>query len=380
MKVIVNAISIKEGGSLTVLRELLGRMAACHPDVEWTVMTGLATETDLGVTGHRIRIERFPWVEASPVHVRLWYQWVLPRRIRQASADVLFSLTNYLPDRSLSVPTLLLVQHAGHFSPRFQALTRARHPSLLSRSTLGLKSRWVYRSVSRASRIVVQTKTLARAIEEKCAVAPDKIAVVPHGPGLVTKGVAHVAPVGSWRLGYITKFGVQKNFGVVFRAARELRARGHDISLLLTLDERSPEYADIRSEIGAMGIEALIDNRGDVAISEICPLYDSLDVFIFASVCESFGFPMVEAMARGLPLMAADVDSNREVADDAACYFPADDAMALADRIEEVMGDGVRYRERVAQSVARAANFDWDRAAADTFVQLEMTARLGARA
>ncbi|MDC0033962.1 glycosyltransferase, partial [Alphaproteobacteria bacterium] len=64
--------------------------------------------------------------------------------------------------------------------------------------------------------------------------------------------------------------------------------------------------------------------------------YGSNDIFVFPSVSETFGFPLVEAMACGLPIIAADTLTNREICGQAALYFPPSDATALAGSIKEL--------------------------------------------
>ncbi len=61
-------------------------------------------------------------------------------------------------------------------------------------------------------------------------------------------------------------------------------------------------------------------------------------LFVFPSYLETFGHPLLEAMAAGVPLVASGIDSFREVAGDAALFFPYDDVDALANAIEYALG------------------------------------------
>ena len=115
-----------------------------------------------------------------------------------------------------------------------------------------------------------------------------------------------------WEIGYDSKFGVQKNFDVVLRAVARLSTR-HSVRLTLTLDEREPGYAAIAARIAELGLSPFVRNLGQLDRSRMQGVYDELDVFVCPSLCESFGFPLVEAMARGLPVIGADVPSTRDV-------------------------------------------------------------------
>ena len=82
------------------------------------------------------------------------------------------------------------------------------------------------------------------------------------------------------------------------------------------------------------GVLDVIENHGDLTPEKIDALYRTLHLFVFPSLCESFGFPMVEAMAYGLPLLVAAVDSNIEIAGAAGQAFPPHDADTLAAHVK----------------------------------------------
>jgi glycosyltransferase involved in cell wall biosynthesis len=72
---------------------------------------------------------------------------------------------------------------------------------------------------------------------------------------------------------------------------------------------------------------------GSVLYDEIQKLYEEHDIFVFPSLAESFGHPLVEAMASGLPIIASDIPVCREICEDAAVYFSPLDPKDLADNI-----------------------------------------------
>jgi hypothetical protein len=141
----------------------------------------------------------------SPLHLRLWYERTLPRIVRERAIDLVYSQTNYLPTRRLTCPTLLLVQHAGHFSDEFRRLMTLHAGGAISRWSFRTTGRWVHRSIASASRVTVQTNVLAEAIRRDVPVPADRVTVVPHGPGLVQEGAVrqlrNVPRV--WEIGYV---------------------------------------------------------------------------------------------------------------------------------------------------------------------------------
>jgi glycosyltransferase involved in cell wall biosynthesis len=100
-------------------------------------------------------------------------------------------------------------------------------------------------------------------------------------------------------------------------------------------------------------------------------LYAGAAAFAFPSRYEGFGLPVLEAMAHGTPVIAAHAASVPEVAGDAALYFPAGDADALAQVLARVLSDRVLVARLSAAGMSRAAGFSWDRCADETLAVFE---------
>jgi glycosyltransferase involved in cell wall biosynthesis len=372
--IVINAISVKEGGSLIVLRELLDGMSALRPQWHWQVVVN-SEVTYAPPNLPNVNYLNFPEIDSQPLRIRLWYETGLPNLLKRVHADLLFSQTNYLPWRHMPCPTLLLVQHAGHFSPLFCKLTEERL-SLPGRLVWRLKGCWVKSSILRANTITVQTEALARRIVLETGRDRDHVHVVPHGSGqaaLQSLTVAHPAPGDHLRVGYITKHGVQKNFARLFAAAALLKEKQIPLTLVLTLPEQVLDNQAVLESVRQHGVAECIENHGELSPEAIDRLYKSLHVFVFPSLCESFGFPMVEAMAHGIPLLVADVDSNVEVSGTGGIAFPAHDAIALAQELVCLANDPDWFRRRALASLSRGAEFSWGKAAAETLSLMEET-------
>jgi glycosyltransferase involved in cell wall biosynthesis len=89
--------------------------------------------------------------------------------------------------------------------------------------------------------------------------------------------------------------------------------------------------------------------------------YREADIFVFPSLVESFGHPMAEAMAAGLPVVAADTPVNREICDDAAVYFSSLNPVDLAQQVRRLAADSaLRSRLGAAGRERVTASFRWE--------------------
>jgi len=350
-------------------------MHEAQPNIEWIV----AAHPKIIPVGRDARSTLWlPLREVEPkaFHILKWYELELPAIVKNYRPDVLFSQTNYLPRRPLACPTLLLLQNAGYFSAEFDRLNMTKLNTVGARLAWRQKCRWARQSVKAATMLAVQTVALAESVSAQTGRPRDQIAVIPHGPGLA---VHRCSPRperkgDQFRIGYITKWGVQKNFDTLFKAAQKLRKEGYHFKIILTLDKGSRETNETMVKAQDFGIDALIENYGEVAFDDISAIYDGLDMFVFASVCESFGFPTVEAMARGLPIITAKTAENAEVTRGAALEFSPNDADALASHLATMMNDDQERAKRANLSLVASRNYSWESAATETIAALDAIA------
>lgn len=376
LKILINAMSLKVGGGLVVLVRLLEECLDLHPEHEWHLVANPQVVDLLRKKFPAVHCHVFLWAERSPLHNTIFYLWALNRLAKRLRADVLFSLTNYLPFRP-SIPSLLLVQNAGHFSEVFNELHKKTFPAFLPRLAWWAKGRRVVKSVKAATMVTVQTRCLAEAIQRQTGVPGERVSVIPHGPGVCTSGKVKSFPNRDvWRIGYITNYGVQKNFDDLFRAVGLLRQQGHQIKLVLTLGPDDPMNRAVLARAIELGIEGCIENQGNVEVSQVEALYDSLDLFVFPSLCESFGFPMVEAMSRGLPMVVADVPVNREICGSVALAYHPGMEDEMAHQLLMLMSDEQLYQEASRSSLQRSRSLSWRETAKQT---CELLLELGMR-
>ncbi|MBV8584113.1 MAG: glycosyltransferase family 4 protein [Candidatus Eremiobacteraeota bacterium] len=219
------------------------------------------------------------------------------------------------------------------------------------------------RSVTTASRVIAVSAFGRSEIEGVFGVPGDRIDVIHHGvepsfaPGAASPLPPRVVP-GRYVLFVGDPIGEpRKNFFLLYEAFRRAFASSDATLSLVVAGPRAPSLPGV-VHAGNLGED--LATRGD---ERLRALYRGAIVLALASYHETFGMPLLEAMACGTPAIASEASSLPEVGGDAALYAPPDDASAWADALVRVAGDAaLRDRLRIA-GLGRATHFSWDSSA-----------------
>jgi glycosyltransferase involved in cell wall biosynthesis len=136
--------------------------------------------------------------------------------------------------------------------------------------------------------------------------------------------------------------------------------------LLVLPGYSTPHEAELRSRASELGIDDGVRFLGWLSDTELEDLYGAADAFVFPSLLEGFGLPVLEAMARGVPVATSNRASLSEVAGDAALLFDPEDEASIATAIERILADRELAERLGAAGVAQAAGFTWEAAAEGT--------------
>ena len=115
-----------------------------------------------------------------------------------------------------------------------------------------------------------------------------------------------------------------------------------------------------------LGVSDWVDLRGWVDDDDVAHLYSTATALAIPSLAEGFSLPALEAMSAGVPVLLSDIDVHRYVGGDAARFFTARDDAALAEAIDEVVGDSALQARMTADGYAQERKFTWDRTARET--------------
>jgi glycosyltransferase involved in cell wall biosynthesis len=248
-----------------------------------------------------------------------------------------FPLTTSVPP--VTVPTITTVHDVAHelFPQYFSDTERAYR-------------RLVYHRGARRSRLViVPTEHVKQTVVARLGIPEDRIRTIAYG-------IDH---------GRFRPAGREREQFLIYPANRwPHKNHGRLIAALGLLRQRRPELRLVLTGAGHEGSPAVdgVDVRGHVPLDELVALYQSAAALVFPSLYEGFGQPVVEAMACGCPVAAAWTGSLPDVCGDAARLFDPTSVEAIAEATEDVLTSGDEY---AAKGLRRAADFNWDRSAAE---------------
>lgn len=119
-------------------------------------------------------------------------------------------------------------------------------------------------------------------------------------------------------------------------------------------------FTDLDNLTNSLDLKNKVIFLGEVDYGKLPALYQSAKLFVFPSALETFGFPMIEAMACRVPLIAADTPIAREICGDASLYFPLLDQEQLASLMLRVIEDDDLRQALIRKGVKKARTFTWE--------------------
>jgi glycosyltransferase involved in cell wall biosynthesis len=123
----------------------------------------------------------------------------------------------------------------------------------------------------------------------------------------------------------------------------------------------------ILARIGKSQARGRIEVVGYVSPAELAELYRSASIFVFPSLDEGFGMPVLEAMAAGVPVITSNRSALPEVAGDAALLIDPEDTGALRAGLRKLAEDSGLRKELAQRGLERAAMFSWEKAVRETW-------------
>jgi glycosyltransferase involved in cell wall biosynthesis len=328
LRIIVSAVNFTEGGPLTVLRECLASAAAVLPaNCE---IVALVNRADL-INEPRVRLISIPSSKKSWFH-RLYWEWFGFMRISRELKPALWLSLHDITPRVSAARQAVYCHNPSPFY-RIRLREALMEPTFL---IFNLLYALLYRVFIRRNYCVIVQQEWLRA-EFKRRMGPLPV-VVAH-PSLQAGKFSRTASPGSiFVFIYPTLPRVFKNIETLCKAAQILASRGvSGFEVRLTLDGSENRYA--RWLHNKFGATSQIKFIGRQTKDEMAAQYREASSVVFPSKLETWGLPITEGKAQGLPLLVADLPYARETVGtyDLVSFFPAESSEALSDLMQSML-------------------------------------------
>lgn len=360
MKLLVNAVGAAMGGAARHLPLFVDALAATEPTWDLSVCVS---------PGQERLVPACNSVRALPVGVRSgperlrWEARGLSRVVRRVGAACVLNVTNH-GSLVRCGPSVLYQRNALYFDPSWvrRLGPRGRLAAMARREV-------AYREMAKADVVITPTQAMADFLQSWSR-APRNMrhVVVPHAvdAGQVLYAPKPLATLDDLTLGVISHPAPHKGIETAVRVLAALAAEGRNPRLLLTIDRVGYAEPFQRYVEGIVGLAEVLGVRDRVhlagATDDVQSVYDQCDVVVVPSLTESFGFPLVEAMARGMPVLASAIPASMEVAGEFAAWFPPGDHESATEALRRLASTArADARATLDRARKRTEELTWDR-------------------
>jgi len=307
-----------------------------------------------------------------PLLYRLWFDWLLPRKLKALKADAFISPDGFLPLRS-AIPSLAVI-HDLNFE---------HYPEDLPRAYRNYYRSYFPRFAHHAARIATVSEFSGRDIAKRYEVNESRIDVVYNGVGDVFRPLSEdekTAARDRFTQGhpYFTCVGSlnpRKNIARLLLAFDQLLQQHPSDLRLLIVGERMWWDARMEQAWKQVKHQERVHFTGRLAQADLHKALGGAHALAFTSYFEGFGIPVAEAMRCGVPVVSAEATCLPEIAGDAAHYCDPFSVADISRALYEVWSDPELCEQLRAAGLKRSQRYTWDKAATDLWASFERMCR-----
>jgi glycosyltransferase involved in cell wall biosynthesis len=357
MRIAIDARKLHDFGIGTYVQNLLRQLARLDADSEYVLFCRKQDRDALDALGPNFRTSVD---SASPYSIR--EQASIPSHLLRERVDVYHSPHYVLPPL-VPCRSVVTIHDCIHLMfPQY----------LPNRLAYAYAKMFMWWAAHRSARVLTVSEASKRDILHYFAIPDEKVIVIHNGlderfrvppPDTEIHRVRERFQLNEQFILYAGNVKPHKNVERLIDAFHILHTNGFEHLKLLIIGSDISKYATLRRAIHTHDLHKYVRFLGFVSDETLAALYRLSAVFVFPSLYEGFGFPPLEAMASGTPVVASNLSSLPEVLGDAALLVDPYDANALADAIRRVLLDDALRRDLSARGLAKVQEYSWEQAA-----------------
>ncbi|MGY4706897.1 glycosyltransferase family 4 protein [Candidatus Bipolaricaulota sp. J31] len=373
MRILIDALSARGGGGYIYILHILPALLRIKSAHEFHILLSRRYQNALiKVVPDGIFVIDLDLPD-TPLWRRWWFvQKKIPRILKEGKFSLLFTTTE-IGAIKVSVPHVVLVRNLNIYAPYFIYSRWDQRLKLLGYQAA--RQPLAYLTLRSADRIVFVSEAFRNQVVTQFRLPMEKTRVVYHGINpvfinsaadkepflLKSKNIAKR----SYLLTVSTIYP-HKNYETLLDAFALLAREKPSLGLQLVIAGEAKDqdlFLSLQRRTRDLNISDRVHFLGFVEYEKLPELYRNAFAFVFPSRLESFGHPLVEAMASGTPIIASDLPVFHEICQNAALYFPVNDATKLAEQVITLI-ENPEVREQLGRlGLKRAKNFSWERTA-----------------
>jgi len=287
-------------------------------------------------------------------------QWHLPELARRLKLDLLHSPYYVKPYFLPCVSVVTIYDALSHRYPQYLPSTWHRLAFLITTRLAIVSARGIIATSWSTKEDLVK---FFRVKEEKIAVT--YLAAGEEFRPQSTKAIDEMRERYSLPKDYLLYLGINKPHKNLTRLIEAYSRLETDRALVLAGRE-DPRYRGARQAVEKLGLRGRVIFLGDISETLLPTLYAGAELFLFPSLYEGFGLPVLEAMACGTPVVCSNTSSLPEIVGEAAVTFDPLNVVEMAQAIAKALGDEELRKEMMERGLAQAQKFSWERTACET--------------
>jgi glycosyltransferase involved in cell wall biosynthesis len=338
-------LHIAKTGARTYLEELCKEFGFERNDCHFVYF-----DTDFPVYTGRNKffklIEQFRFI--------LWKQVVLPLKAWSKKCDILFCTDYFVPYVHLGYKTVPVLHDAFFWE----------YPEHYNRYWLMVFKYLGVTAAKRSAVIIAPTEYAKNRILEFMQVEPDKIMAIPEAPKSLPQYPDKESASSPKFILHIGTFEKRKNLVRLIEAFSMLRAQGFTDYVLVLGGQSSPktdmdDTPNILHAIKQYNVSEYVKMPGYIADKDLSYYYKNAEMYVFPSVNEGFGLPILEAFQHDLPVLIADNTCLPEVGGDAVLMFDPYDVEDLTNKMSQLISDHELRSSLIDRGKERLKNYSW---------------------
>ena len=376
MHIAINTLSVipgKTAGGETYLAGLVRGLAAVDGENRYSLLVGDANHARFEVQQANFDCVPVPVSQRSRVARVLYEHLRLPKVAARLGVDVLYCPGNAASNGARCAVVLGVQSMHYRLVPKEVGKLRTLYFGQM-----------LPRSARRAEMIIAVSQDIKRALLSVVSIPESKVRVIYEGVETrfqrpsqeeVERELARDGLRPGFLL-FVSTLKPYKNADKLIRAAAHLK-QAHRVEKPVVIAGRDPLglVRELRALAEGLGIGEQVRFLGGVAHERLPFLYAGADVFVYPSSIETFGLPVLEAMACGTPVVGSNRTSVPEVMGDAGISVDPEDIPVLAEAIHNTLLDRRLREELRRRGLNHARQFSWERAARETIEVFEEACR-----